>query len=438
MAAALLTFSGCSESEYEIDKLVPGEYHKIMFVKDSGKHNKTLLDIEDDDVTTIALVKSGSDPTLSANASIRPLTDAELKSQYSDFEGVNYKELTSECYSLDNTELAFSSSDRVKYINVTIHPQAVKSLIATDETATWVLPLLVESKTDSINANANSYFFVIDGVISPSVGFTSAIPDVRIVEKSKATDYTENLQLGIDTENKWDVTCKLAIDESYVALYNRQNSTNYQLLPSEYYDMDTEVKLASGTNSVSVPVKVKAGTLPSGDYILPVKLTELSRFKISSNQIVPIVVRVMGDQLDRTGWTATANTQENSGEGSGNGIPSCLLDGNLGTYWHSKWQGGGHEFPHVIIVDMKGEHLIDHVGLIQRQNNSFTDTKTVEIYVSSDNAEWTLAGTCEMQKIMNEQIFKVNPTRGRYVKLNITESYRGTNTSLTEFYVYGE
>ena len=438
IAAALLSFTGCSESEYELDNLVPGQYHKIMFVKNSGKHNKTLLDIEDDDLTSIAVVKSGSDPSLTADVSIRPLTDAELQSQYSDVEGVDYKELSAECYSLDQTELSFASSDRVKSFNLAIHPQAVKSLMATDNSATWVLPLVVESEKDSVNSTSNEYFIVVDAVVSPSVGFTSSVPDVKIVEKSKAADYTETLKLGIDTENKWDVTCKLGIDEDYVATYNRQNNANFQLLPADYYGMPTEVQLTSGASSVDVPVNIKSGTLPSGDYVLPVKLNEISRFSLSESRLIPIVIRVMGDQLDRTGWTATANTQENSGEGSGNGVPSCILDGKLNTYWHSQWNGGSHDFPHVITVDMQKEHTIDHVGLMQRQNNSYTDTKTVEIYVSSDNSEWTLAGTCELQKVLNEQIFKVNPTKGRYVKLNITEGYRGTNTSLTEFYVYGE
>ncbi|HBF04904.1 MAG TPA: chitobiase, partial [Prevotella sp.] len=63
-AVALLAMTGCTDSDYTLDKLVPSEYHKIMLIKDSGKHNKTLLDIEDDDVTSITIQKLGSDPTL--------------------------------------------------------------------------------------------------------------------------------------------------------------------------------------------------------------------------------------------------------------------------------------------------------------------------------------------------------------------------------------
>ena len=45
-------------------------------------------------------------------------------------------------------------------------------------------------------------------------------------------------------------------------------------------------------------------------------------------------------KLDRTGWTVTASSEEASGEGTGNGVPSCIVDESLTTYWHSKWQGG--------------------------------------------------------------------------------------------------
>lgn len=36
--------AACSESKYDIDQLVPEEYHKILYVNNSGKQEVTLYD----------------------------------------------------------------------------------------------------------------------------------------------------------------------------------------------------------------------------------------------------------------------------------------------------------------------------------------------------------------------------------------------------------
>lgn len=434
-AVALFAMTGCTDSDYTLDKLVPSEYHKIMLIKDSGKHTKTLLDIEDDDVTSITIQKLGSDPTLAAKVNIRTLTDDELDTEYSQPEAISYKQLPADCYSLDNTEIEFSSSDRYKKVQLSIHPQKVKEQIAANAEVKWVIPLKMESLNDSVNANSNEYFVVINGVISPTIGFVSATPDARVIEKSNAADYTEKLSLGIDTDNKWDIECTLGIDESYINTYNKMNGTTYELLPAEYYEMPASVKLTSGSNDALASIKVKAASLPAGDYILPVAVTDVSEFKLSASNVMPLIVRVMGNKLDRTGWTATADT-ENRSDGC---TVDKMLDGNVNTTWHSQWNGGTHALPDNIIIDMKAEYSIDHVSLRQRAaGEDYRDTKTVEIYTSKDGADWTFVGTCNMAKVQEDQIFKVTTTLGRYVKLKVTESYRSPHVSIAEFYAYGE
>ena len=435
---ALMLLTGCSNSDYELDNLVPGQYHKIIVLKNSGKVEKTLLDVEDDDVTSLTVMKVGSDPSLTADVQVRPLTDEELKEEYSDLDGVNYKQLSSDCYSLSATDLAFSSSDRYKKFTLSVHPHAAKTLMASDKTATWVVPLTLDSKNDSINAESKDFFMIIKDVVSPSVGFTSDTPAMKLIEKSKAADYTETLKLGLDTENKWDVECSLAVDASYATIYNEANGTSLDVMPAGYYEIPSKVQLNAGSNHVDVPVKIKAGTLPAGDYILPVAITETSRFEISSRKIVPLVVSVLGNQLDRTSWTATANTQEASGEGAGNGVPSCLFDGKLTTYWHSQWSGGSHALPYVIDIDMKKEYEIDHISFIQRQYTWYADTKIVEVYASVDNSNWSKVGTFNLARVIETQLFKVSATKARYIRLNITASHREGAASLAEFYVYGE
>ena len=438
IAAALLAFTSCDDSQYELQNLVPGQYHKILVVKDSGKHNKTLYDTGDADTTNISVMKVGSDPSLTAHVDVRTLTDEELRAQYSELEGVNYKTLSSDCYHITNTTLDYASSDRYKTCQVILDPHAIETVMATEQAATWVLPLKFESKSDSVNANSNEYLIIVDAVVSPKIGFVSETPSVQIIEKAKAADYTQTLSIGLDVSNKWDVDCGLSVDESYVATYNQLHSTEFTLLPKSYYELPNSVKLEKGKDQAQVDVKIKASSLPAGDYVLPVALSQVSRFETSSSKVVPLVVRVMGNRLDRSSWKVTANTEEPTGEGSGNGVVSCMLDGNLSTYWHSQWSGGSHALPYEITIDMKSVHTIDHVSFYQRQNTYYADTKDVKISVSTDNAKWTEVSSYQLQRIVEEQLFEVSSTKARYIKFSVTSSHRDGAASLAEFYVYGE
>ena len=154
-------------------------------------------------------------------------------------------------------------------------------------------------------------------------------------------------------------------------------------------------------------------------------------------RVYPLVVRVIGTRFDRSGWSISANTQEPTGEGVGNGVATCLLDGDLSTFWHSQWSGGSQPLPHEITVDMKKVVTLTNIGLIQRQHDSYRDVGGGEFFVSSDGSTWTSVGTFSAQQVLEEQIFTVTPTQCRYFKVQITRSNRDANSSLAELYGYG-
>ena len=156
-----------------------------------------------------------------------------------------------------------------------------------------------------------------------------------------------------------------------------------QLLPEGSYSFASTVTLPSSSNSTNLTVTIDGSGLTPGDYLLPVRLTEASMFSVSANSAVyPLVVRVIGTQLDRSGWSISANTQEPTGEGVGNGVATCLLDGDLSTFWHSQWSGGSQPLPHEIVVDMNRTVTLTNIGLIQRQHDSYRDVGGGEFFVS--------------------------------------------------------
>ena len=159
------------------------------------------------------------------------------------------------------------------------------------------------------------------------------------------------------------------------------------------------------------------------------KAEDVNGFKYVSAKVSGIdmnALRNMGDQI-----------KEKSGEGVGNGVATSLLDGNINTFWHSQWQGGSINLPHELVVDVKEVVTFSHIGLTERQHAQYKDVKAGEFFVSSDKQTWTSVGKFKAEQVYENQIFPITPTKGRYFKIQITESNREQNSSLAEIYAYG-
>lgn len=435
LTGGVALLAACSESKYDLDQLVPEAYHKILYVNNSGKQEVTLYDTDEDNVFTLSVFKAGSDPVMTANANIRTLTQEELDEQYSTPEAINYKIIGDDSYSVETTRLDFTSADRYKLVNIALTPQKVKDDMATDPEAVWVLPLIVTSETDSVNAGKNELFLKIKEVVSPSIGFVSTSVTVKEYTYGTVPTISESADIELDVENKWDITCQVGVDADYLASYNQKNGTTFQALPAGSCTLPESVHMPVGTTKAAVAISIDGTGLQPGDYMLPVCISSTSMFGISSAKSThPLAIRIVGPQLARAGWTAEATTQEPS-EGGG-GMPEHMLDGNSGTYWHSRWNGGTDSMPYELVVDTKGEYTFTQFGMAQR-GGGFTDTKSGEFFVSSDKNNWTPVGSFTMAQSDAVQIFSITPVKGKYVKIKIKSSYRDVHCSLSEFYAYG-
>ena len=93
-----------------------------------------------------------------------------------------------------------------------------------------------------------------------------------------------------------------------------------------------------------------------------------------------------GVALTRTGWTATADSQETVGEP---GQASNALDSNTNTIWHTAWSASSPVHPHWIVLDMKTNFSVGGFKYLPRQdggvNGRIADYK---FYVSADGINW--------------------------------------------------
>lgn len=124
--------------------------------------------------------------------------------------------------------------------------------------------------------------------------------------------------------------------------------------------------------------------------------------------------------IPRTGWVATADSVEISGE---NAPASNALDGSTSTFWHTKWQGGADPLPHWIKVDMGKVNSVEALVQLPRQDGTNGRILQYEVHTSLDDSSWTLAASGTFADNMTEKTVAFTAVDARYVRLTgITES----------------
>lgn len=458
-ACALLGMTAaCDSGDLDLEGQIPERFHKIIYLDVYGKQSQALYDTNEANLYTLSVIKGGSDPSTTASAQVQVLTQDEVDAEYSDLEGVNYRVLPASSYTIDQPELLFAPGEEYKTVNVSIDPDLVKTAMENgDADAHWVLPLHVTSETDSINAHRDELFLQVTEVITPTVGFSNTAVNVRQYTYGRVSDITENVTLGLSTDNQWNIDLGFGIDQDYIDRYNSQNGTVFQLVPDGMYDFPAAMQLASGTTNADMAITVDGGSLQPGDYMLPVEIAGTSMFEISAeNGTYPMAFRIMGEEIDRSNWSIYYfSTEEPTGENNGNtGRAPHMIDGDTGTYWHTQWQGAGANppLPHLLIVDTQSEHTFTQFTLMQRENSFYTKggkfyvTDTPDSFVESFEQDknsvtsvWGEGvGNFTLAQENGAQTFGVRPATGRYVVILVTESYRDNGLAcIAEFYAYG-
>ena len=317
----IVLFNSCNDSKYDLDNIVPNEYHKILYISNSGKQKLILYDTGEDFVYSLSVFKSGSNPKETADVDLSVMSQEQLDLKYSTPEAVEYKVIPEDCYSFDSNKLLFASGDRFKSVNISINTNAVKELLDDNTAVNWVLPVVATSNTDSINANKNIAFLQIADVITPTTGFVINDNSIEEYDFGTAFTVTKDIEISLSTDNKWNIECELSVDNDYIEEYNLINKSSYQAFPEGSYSFPEIVVLSSGTTKELVNVNID-GTkfITPGDYMLPINIKNVSEFAISTtNRIYPLVIRIKGNEFDRSKWRILSDSEETSGEPAPNG-----------------------------------------------------------------------------------------------------------------------
>lgn len=139
--------------------------------------------------------------------------------------------------------------------------------------------------------------------------------------------------------------------------------------------------------------------------------------------------------VDRTGWTIEASTEELVGELPVSGPADRILDGDDASFWHSQWKGEGSNppLPHLLTIDMLKTQNIMSIELARRKSNK--DTKTVVFSISDNKEDWTELGIMNFPDNVDPNAMVIvlpEVVSGRYLRATVTGSNNGANASIAE------
>lgn len=437
--------AGCHDDD-DVQYLFPEEFHKILYILNDGEQDVTLYNTGSLNDFGLTVCKAGSDPSLTADLRIEVMSQSTVDEMYTDNEGIPYRIVPEGSYTIEPAEIYFANSETSKKVTVAVDPLQVAAAMedASEETR-WILPLQAVSESDSVNSNKDTYILLFDAVVTPPVGFR--MPGVQVYNHDFTSGpFSASNVFGLLTvQNSWDVTAALSVEADYVTTYNEQHNTNYQIPAAGTYVLPADVTLTPDVQDASVDISITDfGDAKSGYYMLPLRLSNVSRFELSEEaSLWAPVVRLVGHRFDLSTWSIEACSEELAGEGENNGHAIHAIDGDVNTFWNTCWQTGDRcsGLPHWLILDAQTEREFTQVGLRQRNSSTYQVVKDFNVYVSRDKEVWTPVATglvCETGTI-EEQIFDLTPTRGRYLKVEFTSSRNGDGSMcLGELIAYGE
>ena len=143
--------------------------------------------------------------------------------------------------------------------------------------------------------------------------------------------------------------------------------------------------------------------------------------------------------VENTGWTVEASTEELTGELSSNSGPADrIIDGDIKTFWHSQWDGEGANppLPHELIIDMQNSQDIMSIELYRRNIPSFnSDLKTAVFSISDNKTNWAEVGQLDFPNAPDPNVQTLllpQAVSGRYFRIMVTASNNKTNASIGE------
>lgn len=283
--------------------------------------------------------------------------------------------------------------------------------------------------------------FVTPTVVNATNNFTlNAIPNNYNVLKIPLKDNTYFL---VENRQKVGYDASLPTDSGGVAVWHIDESMpNYTSDPHPFMDIEQSVSEYQDpfyyTNN-NHAASFGPNTNPNSNTYTGVNSGVTITTTSTSNSAMNVAATVTAGEaswIPQTNWTLKYVDSQWVG---GPYEAKRAFDGDVNTYWHTKW-GPDDPMPHEIQIDLGATYSISKFRYLPRQDSQVNGTiKNYEFYVSSDGVNWGTAvstGTFTNDTSLKEVSFAAKT--GRYIRLRaLSEINNNAWSSAAELNVFG-
>jgi len=250
-AAAALVLSGtaCDDSEYDLQSLVPEQYHSVVNIQDDTNERLRIYDTGRNMEYEFTVLRGGSDPSKSIEAEAVPMTQQEL-AKYS----ADYVLLPSDYYTLDGrVEMAPEmGSDKIHVAFTAEQITAIRELgAALEAPKSYCLALKLESEGTTVFGSKDVIVRRLD-VMQQQLGFSEAGE-----QQKKLYDAKQEVHFDC-TVVRGESDPELAVESQIVPLTAEELAElnpQYMLIPAESYTLSSNtVTIPAGEESVTLDI----------------------------------------------------------------------------------------------------------------------------------------------------------------------------------------
>ena len=424
----LLLLAGCEISNRDNNLSEP----LVYFIHD-GEMALNLYNTGEDTKYTMPIFKSG---LIEKEANIELVVDKKLIEQYNKTHNTTAELLPAEFYQIVNSKQSMGASQQKGEFQIVFKTSLLNEVPDREK---YILPLSLDSNGE-VQVNQNKKNVIITPIVKPAtIGFTNAGTLQEVIPTSASGKIEIPLSIEVPFTNKWNIDFTASIDQTLLDEWNAENGLSYTLPVDGSYELVGEQKLVAGKKVQTIKLVIDKDKLSFGWFAVPIRLSDPSKFEINEAQstcVVTILNRM--ERIPHTEWAVVSYDGYFNNE-----KPELMVDDDENTRWHIRWNSSGAgttTLPQTLVFKLQNIYSISEFEILRRNDQYNTDLKAGYFEISMDGTNWTRAATFDFggEKTTSYTSFYCPVAiTGKYIKIVITESNRGTQVSVQELKAHG-
>lgn len=208
-----------------------------------------------------------------------------------------YTLLPAELYKVKSSQLTLDKSDYRVPFEIEFNAAGIDALQSRTNLR-YAVPFKLSSGAIKLGADNELYSIVVPNVLNPYLefktpGLASSTSSISMANSPAETRFYVFVQTNYD--NNADLAYKVDADAAVLAAYNLEKKTNHKLLPVEAYKIDaTSFTVPNLNNEQALSYYLIKGKVPNGEYMLPLKITSVSKYGINpvkSTMLIPVKIQ---------------------------------------------------------------------------------------------------------------------------------------------------